>query len=462
MNRPPSPPAPERSSMPIDFLLERFVARGDADAIVWHDQAFSYRWLLDRVGHWRGRIAEMGLPAHANVALVSDFSPNSAALLLALAGHGCVVLPMVPSISESKQGEYLALGECTWRVRVGAGDEAAFEALGGESRHELFRMLKSAGHPGLVLFSSGSTGKSKGVVHDFERLMANYLKPRAALRTVAFLLFDHIGGINTMLHTLASGGCLIVVDDRSPDGVLEAIARHRAELLPTSPTFLNLVLLSGAIRRHDLASLQVIAYATEPMPETTLARLRELLPGVRFHQNYGLSEVGILRSKSESSDSLWVQVGGDGYETRVVDGILQIKAQSAMLGYLNAPCPFTEDGWFVTGDLVERKGDFFRFQGRQSELINVGGEKVYPAEVENVLRTIENVADAVVYGEKNPILGNIVCARVTLVTPEDRAAFTARLKKHCATVLKRHQVPVKVEIAEGPQHTDRFKKARFP
>lgn len=448
--------------MPIDFLLERFAARGDAEAIVWNDQAFSYRWLLDHVRHWGRRISEAGLPAGSNVALEADFSPNAAALLLALAEHGCVVLPIAPAVGDAKRAELLALGQCTHRVRIGADDEAVFETHGGQPVHELFANLRAAGHAGLVLFSSGSTGKSKGVVHDLERLLENYRTPRAALRTIAFLLFDHIGGINTMLHTLASGGCLITVADRSPDGVLAAVARHRAELLPTSPTFLNLVLLSDAIARHDLSSLQVIAYATEPMPESTLARLRELLPAVKFHQNYGLSEVGILRTRSESSDSLWVRLAGDGYETRVVDGILQIKAHSAMLGYLNAPSPFTDDGWFVTGDMVERKGDFVRILGRQSELINVGGEKVYPAEVENVVRTLDNVADATVYGEKNPILGQIVCARVTLVEPEDRAAFTARLKKHCAATLKRHQVPVKVEIAEGPQHTDRFKKARKP
>lgn len=65
---------------------------------------------------------------------------------------------------------------------------------------------------------------------------------------------------------------------------------------------------------------------------------------------YGMSEVGILRSRSRASDSLWVQVGGDGYETRVVNGMLQIRGRSTMLGYLNAPSPFTEDGWLMTGD----------------------------------------------------------------------------------------------------------------
>ena len=264
-----------------------------------------------------------------------------------------------------------------------------------------------------------------------------------------------------MLHTLANGGCMVTVRERSPDGVLAAIARHRVELLPTSPTFLNLVLLSDAYRRHDLSSLQLITYGTEPMPESTLRRLHEVLPNVKLHQTYGLSEIGIMRSKSESSDSLWVKVGGEGYETRVVDGILQIKAQAAMLGYLNAPSPFTADGWFITGDLVEQKGEYFRFKGRQSEIINVGGEKVYPGEVENVIQTLSNVAEVVVYGEKNALVGSIVCARVTLVEAEDRVAFTARLKQHCGTILKRYQVPVKVDVSTAPQHSERFKKARI-
>tara|TARA_Y100000310_G_C20604086_1_gene774586 strand:+ start:1247 stop:1492 length:246 start_codon:yes stop_codon:yes gene_type:complete len=75
---------------------------------------------------------------------------------------------------------------------------------------------------------------------------------------------------------------------------------------------------------------------------------------------YSLSEVGILRSKSKSFDYFWIKVGGKGFETRVVDGILEIKAKSAMLGYLNAPNPFTNDGWFVTGDEVLEKGDYIK------------------------------------------------------------------------------------------------------
>ena len=113
------------------------------------------------------------------------------------------------------------------------------------------------------------------------------------------------------------------------------------------------------------------------MPKSTLSRLNHLFPDIKFQQTYGLSEVGILRSKSLDSKSLWVKVGGEGYETRIRENKLEIKSKSAMLGYLNADNPFTKDGWFKTGDLVEVKGDYIKIIGRESEMINVGERKYF-------------------------------------------------------------------------------------
>jgi acyl-CoA synthetase (AMP-forming)/AMP-acid ligase II len=196
------------------------------------------------------------------------------------------------------------------------------------------------------------------------------------------------------------------------------------------------------------------------MAESTLRRLSEVFPDVRLQQTYGLIELGVLRSKSRSSDSLWVKVGGAGYETRVVDGMLQIKARSAMLGYLNAPSPFTEDGWFMTGDAVEVDGEYLRILGRKSELINVGGEKVYPQEVENVIRQVENISEVTVFGEKNAIVGNIVCAKVTLTRAEEPKEVMSRVQKHCRERLQPFKVPVKIEVVNERLYGDRFKKQR--
>ena len=164
-----------------------------------------------------------------------------------------------------------------------------------------------------------------------------------------------------------------------------------------------------------------------------------LFPKVRLLQTYGLSEVGILRSKSKSSDSLWVKVGGEEYQTRVIDGMLEIKAKSAMLGYLNAPSPFTEDGWFKTNDAVLVDGEYMKILGRKSEIINVGGEKVYPAEVERLMRFHENVDAIEVYGEVSKLQGHIVKAKIKLYdnTTENKKLF----KRWCLKNISHYKVP---------------------
>jgi acyl-CoA synthetase (AMP-forming)/AMP-acid ligase II len=173
-----------------------------------------------------------------------------------------------------------------------------------------------------------------------------------------------------------------------------------------------------------------------------------------------LIELGVLRSKSRSADSLWVKLGGEGYKTRVKNGILQIKAKSSMLGYLNAPSPFTEDGWFDTQDAVEVEGEYFRILGRKSDIINVGGQKVYPAEVESLILELDNISEVTVYGEKNVIIGHIVCAKVKLIEAEDKQQLAARIKKYCREKLENYKVPVKIIAVETELHTSRFKKAR--
>lgn len=441
-----------------EFILDSWKSNLESDAIVWQGRAHNYRRLLDLFVEWTERLPNLGVTPGSVVVLDADFSPNAVALFFALVDQRCVLVPL-----SNKRAEFIEIAGAEIVVSVGADDEVTTEKSSAAGDRPLYDELRERQHPGLVLFSSGSTGTSKAAVHDLVPLLEKFKVRRKTLRAISFLLYDHIGGVNTMLYTLSNGGCLITVERRDPDSVLAAVEKHRAELLPTSPTFLNLMLLSEAYKRHDLSSLRLISYGTEPMPEHTLKRLHELLPDVSLQQTYGLSELGILQSKSREPDSLWVKVGGEGYETRVVDGILHIRARSSMLGYLNAPSPFTDDGWFNTNDVVEVDGDYVRILGRKSDIINVGGEKVYPAEVENVIQELEAVAEATVYGEKNAITGNIVCADVTPAAPLDSSQekeLTALVKQHCREKLQKYKVPLRVNVVTEQQHTERFKKSR--
>jgi len=443
----------------INFLKERFRLANDQDAIVWDNQLFSYGWLYDQIHHWREKIQNWSIKSGNVVLLEADFSPNSMALFLALTEIGAILVPLTESIS-NKKDEFAEISQGETKIRIDSKDRVFFEKFDKIADHPLYSKLRRLGKPGLVLFSSGSTGKSKAALHDLSKILQKFRKKRPSRRTISFLLYDHIGGINTMLHTLSNQACIVTVQKRDPNYVMKIVSQYDVQVLPTSPTFLNLILISEAWKNYNINSLELITYGTEPMSRITLDRLNFAFPHVKLVQTYGLSEVGILRSKSKSNDSLWLKVGGEGFETRIVEGLLEIKAKSAMLGYLNAPSPFTEDGWFQTGDEVKVDSEWIKFLGRRSEIINVGGEKVYPAEVEGVLQEMNGVLDASVFGEKNVITGMIVVAKVLLKTKEPINEFRKRMREHCRERLQSFQIPVKIKFSEQSLHGNRFKKMR--
>ena len=445
--------------MPLQWLLDRFQACPHDDAVIWRDAVTTYGELLRQIDAAHEFLSAQQVAAGESVMLDADFSPTAVALLIASLQQQLLVVPVASHVVADRQ-DLARIAECSRRFHVSASGSYETEHFSHRLGHQLLTTLRDAASPGLVLFSSGSTGRPKAAVHDVDSLVAKFKKPRHKQRLVTFLLFDHIGGFNTMMYGLANQGCLITLEARDPDTVCRAIEQHRAEVLPTSPTFLTLLLMSGRLDHYDLSSLKVINYSTEVMPESTLSQLNARFPDVTFRQSYGLSEVGILRSQSRANDSVWIRVGGEDYQTRVVDGLLHIKARSSMVGYLNAPSPFDQDGWLNTQDEVEVDGQWFRFRGRQSDIINVGGEKVYPAEVESVLFEVENIADATVTKEPHPILGNIVVALVRLQHEEDLQAVASRIRKHCFSKLPDYKVPVKVLLDDGQRVTERFKKKR--
>jgi acyl-CoA synthetase (AMP-forming)/AMP-acid ligase II len=443
----------------LDWLYRVFDDNLDRDFIVWREEKYSYGWLRDHIAGWQLQLAASEIARGNVVAVEGDYSPEVVALLLALIDAGCIVVPLSAGSAPQRE-EFKSIAEVQAGICFSEGDSFTVTRYDRAVGNPVTQKLIALADPGLVLFSSGSTGKSKAALHNFARLLEKFQLRRNSTVTLTMLLLDHIGGINTLFYILSNAGTIVAVENRDPDEVCAAIACHRVELLPTSPTFLNLLLISEAWRRHDLSSLRRVTYGTEVMPARTLQRLHEILPEVELLQTYGLSELGILRSKSRSSDSLWVKVGGEGVETKVQQGTLWIRTRSAMLGYLNAPLPFDEAGWFNTGDTVEVDGEYLRILGRKSEVINVGGEKVYPVEVENILLDMPNVKDVTVSAMANPITGQIVMARFNLFEAEDLPAFRRRMREFCASRLASYKIPAKVEIVDDAQYSERFKKMR--
>ncbi|MEO6602261.1 MAG: long-chain fatty acid--CoA ligase [Polyangiaceae bacterium] len=445
--------------MTTPWLFERMVAWGDAPALVWNDSVTTYTELSKLADEWREKFSSRKIGPGQVVALDGSFSPNACGALIALVRLGAIVAPLTP-LMRAHRDKFLDIAEARLLVEFDEADAATFYEFERTVTNSVTRKLIARGNPGLIIFSSGSTGNPKAILHDFTSLLAKFHKVRQKKTTLTFLLFDHIGGIDTLFNTLASGGTVVTVPTRDPETVSKAIEKYQVHTLPASPTFLNLLLISGLFDQYDFSSLKVVAYGTEPMPSNTLTKLHEVFPDVSLVQTYGMSELGVLRSRSRDSESLWIKFSGEGFQTKVIDGILWVKADAAMIGYLNAPDLFDAEGWLNTQDAVEVDGEYLRILGRASDLINVGGQKVYPAEVENALLQMDNVREVAVFGKAHPMMGQIVAARFNLNAPEPLAAFKRRLGAFCKDRLAAYQVPRLVEISEGDQFGSRFKKLR--
>jgi long-chain acyl-CoA synthetase len=443
----------------IDFLLKKIKRNGGNIALAFRDITITGDALHKKIHEARSILYHAGVSSGKVTILHGDFSINSIAYLLALTDLGAIIVPLTyrTKLSVAEQ-----LDKITPDYLIDTYSEVSIEKMNSvKNSHKYIVQLKEAKKPGIILYTSGSSGVPKAVVHDFSKLLEKFKQSRPSHITLNFLLFDHWGGLNTLLHSLSNGSTLVLPDDdRSPDRICSLIEKYRIELLPATPSFLNMLVLSGAYNRYDLSSVRIISYGAEPMPESTLRNLVVHFPNVDFRQTYGMIELGVLRAKSRSKDSLWVRLGGDGYTLRVVDGILQIKSESSMIGYIGTETPVTEDGYFITGDMVEQDGEYLKILGRDSDLINVAGQKVYPSEIESVLLQINEIADASVSGEPNPLMGHIIVANIVPVDNTDEHQLILKVKRECAQKLQAFMVPSRINISKSPLQNHRLKRQR--
>ncbi|MEO1305074.1 MAG: fatty acid--CoA ligase family protein [Pseudomonadota bacterium] len=440
----------------LNVFNDRFIDADEKIALITPDENLTYLDLRRAISDWDKELADSRLKPGDVVLLKGDFGREGIAALFALLKFKAIVIMLAPT-SYEKESEFTHIGAAQWAINT---SERRIKPAGYDGQHRLYDELRATHQSGIVLFSSGSTGVSKGTVHNAEKLLEKFRSPGKDFRTLAFLLFDHIAGLDTLFYSLSNTSTLILPGQRSPEKICELIEAHRVEVLPTAPSFLNLLLLSGALERHDLSSLKIITYGSEMMSEPILKRLTEALPDVRLIQKYGTSETGALPSQSRSDTSTWVKLGGAGFAWRERDGLFEIQAKTAMIGYLNAPSPFTEDGWFKTGDRIETDGEYIRFLGRDSDIINVGGQKVYPAEVEAVIIEIPEILEVSVFGEPHAIMGAAVVAKIRTETEIAPAALRQKVRAHLSGRVEPYKIPQKLRIEEGPLTTERFKQIR--
>ncbi|MDX4069410.1 ANL family adenylate-forming protein [Aliarcobacter skirrowii] len=442
----------------MSFILEKFKSFNSKNAIVFEDRIYTYEEFIKQIKDYKNILDKHNISSKV-VVILGDYSFYNLALFFAIYENKNIIVPITSNIKKV-QDDFIKESFCEIIIKT---DEKnlLIQDLKTTFSHNMIDNLREKNSSGLILFSSGSTGKPKAMIHNLDTLIDSFKdKKEKSMNMLVFLMFDHIGGLNTVFNALCMGACLIIPKIKDAKTICELIEKYKIMVLPSSPTFLNLILISEEYKNYDLSSLRMITYGTETMPQSLLLKLKEVFPKVKFLQTFGTSETGISTTSSKSSNSLFMKLEDINGEYKIVENELWLRSKTQVLGYLNASMDsFTSDGWFKTGDLVEVDGEYIKIIGRAKEVINVGGQKVLPAEVESIILEMEEISDCMVYGEKNAITGQTVVCDVVL--NKNIENIKKRVRVFCKDRLDTYKIPTKVNVVDKTNFSDRFKKIRI-
>lgn len=441
-----------------NWVFDNFKRFENKIAIIYKNKSYTYLQLFLQIKKIEKDIIS-NISKNEVVAIISDYSFESIAIFFALYKNRNIIVP-ITSLAENEIKNKIEESFCDKIVTV-VNQKYVIENNIPKEKHQIIKNLQEKDCSGLILFSSGSTDKPKAMIHDFDMLLNSYKnKKEKSLNMIIFLMFDHIGGLNTLLNILSTGSTMIIPENRNPDGICKLIQDYKITVLPSSPTFLNLILMNNSYEKYNLSSLKMITYGTETMPDSLLNRLKDIFPKVKFLQTFGTSETGIANTKSKASNSTFMKIEELDLEYKIIENELWIKSKTQILGYLNSSMnSFTSDGWFKTGDLVETLEDgYIKIIGRNKEVINIGGQKALPSEIESIILSMKEIKDCMVYGEKNIITGQTVVCDV--ICKDKISNIKVLIRRFCKDKLDNYKIPTKVNIVDKINFTDRFKKIR--
>lgn len=444
----------------MNKMVDKF-KDNDQTAIIYDGKKYSYNELYIKIKEIESFIKDK-IKSGEVVAILADYSFVSIALFFALYENKNIIAPITSTSQKEIDGKVKE--SFSTKIINLENEKLVITNIKSEASHKIINDLQTSKCAGLILFSSGSTGAPKAMIHNLDTLMDSYGdKKQKQINMLVFLMFDHIGGINTMLNILSMNATMIIPQNRNADDICQLIEEYKIAVLPSSPTFLNLILINRSYEKYDLSSLRMITYGTETMPEGLLGRLKAVFSKVKFLQTFGTSETGIAATSSKSSSSTFMKIDDENLEYKIVDNELWLRSKTQILGYLNRSMEsFTNDGWFKTGDLVELDNEgFIKIIGRNKEIINVGGQKVLPSEVESVLLGMDEIEDCLVYGEQNAITGQSVSCDVVLKHGIDDSGFKILVRKFCKDKLDNFKIPTRVNFVQKTEFTERFKKSRI-
>jgi acyl-coenzyme A synthetase/AMP-(fatty) acid ligase len=318
----------------------------------------------------------------------------------------------------------------------------------------------------ILLMTSGTTGRPKVVKHKLSTLLGRIFPSAslAAYRDSRWLLTYQataFAGIQVILTACVTGGAVVIPHARTASAFAESAQRHRVTHMSGTPTFWRSFLL--ACRSVSLPDLVQITIGGEAVDQATLDRLSAVFPKARISHIYASTEAGALfaiHDKRPGFPASWLDNEVQGVRLRMRNGQLEVQSPRRMVGYASQHDDLTTgDGWLATGDLVCVEGDRVLFMGRNDLIINVGGSKVSPQEIETFLLGLPNIAETKVKAVKSPITGQVIVAEIVVTPGADPETVRKTTIQGCRENLARHKIPSVLRVVPCVAVNDSGKKA---
>ena len=428
-----------------------------------------HRWLWDRERSIRladlrhGSILGAGLAslAERSVLLAVESQLSAALALIELEGVARRVVILPPGVEVGHLAAIAAATQVDAAVIDDGSPPLAMLGLPTQVRCEssIVPMTeRPANLPGTewVLVTSGTTGVPKMVVHNLASLTAPLQAPSAADGATVWGTFYDIrryGGMQIYLRAVLGGASLVLSDsEETVSDHLARLAAHDVTHLSGTPSHWRRALMNPDIGKIAPCYVRL---SGEIADQAVLDGLRAAFPKAVIGHAYASTEAGVAFDVNDGRAGFpadYLAGTRDGVEMKIVDGSLRIRSPRTASAYLGAAPPLADsDGFVDTGDIVEQDGDRCYFAGRKGGIINIGGMKVHPEEVEAVINRHPRVRMSLVRGRQSPITGSVVVADVVLRSGQQlergrQIEVKNDILKFCSNVLPRHKVPASISF----------------
>ena len=400
------------------------------------------------------------------VGLVMYPSASCLAALAALDDLCCQVYLIDPQLSHEAMLEMAKLRSFRALVVPSAADPRDLDV------HQTTDFEPEDSQRRVVILTSGTTGTPKAARYTWKALLGPVRPDSKDLAANWLLTYrPHLyAGIQVMAQCLVNQGTLVVPRTiEAPDEVIQMMVLHSVNAVSATPSYWRRLAMFGDQQQLETAPVNRVTLGGEIVDQKILDLLAGLYPNARITHIYATTELGRCFSVSDRQAGFPVnylkEVSRDGIALKVDKGQLWVRPVYSMEQYdptmnVDMMSLDLDDPWRATGDLVEVRGDRVYFVGRDSDLINVGGNKVAPGEVEEVLRALKQIADVRVYGQTSSLAGQIVACDVVLVQGADETVVRQTIHQVCAKSFQPHQQPRLIRFVEAIPLTEAGKTAR--